>query len=239
MNDAHFDVQERERLLAQLPPRPDPQTGQPFPPFPPGSDPNGKPELDRHRETRLSRKPSPPPGLGPVLAWYGESRHGKVFRAIFGLIFLAAGMSVLAAFQGESPFAWVGAWPVWLIFIVGTLLMSKPWKLGTTYAGADWLTGKAGRKDPNQALMLYEIVKVRTSVAAGHRYLRLEDRNGYWLDMTFSAWQKDARIWALVYNGILHSVANGADIRLGDAKGLGFEDSPAIKLNEQLRGKLL
>ena len=56
--------------LARLPERPDPDSGEPAPPEGLGflARIPARPEEDTHREIRLSHKPDPPPGRGPVLS---------------------------------------------------------------------------------------------------------------------------------------------------------------------------
>lgn len=223
-------------LRRMLPARPDPDTGKPFPPEAPTRASPKKPEHDKHRETRLSHKPDPPPGMGPVLAWHRANTRGKVFGLVFSLAFLAGGGTVIFTLQGDPPLEWLQLryWPLWIIVVGGSFLMSKPWQMSIMSAGADWVkTENARRNSKNIVLRFYELVEVGGSVAVGRIYLRLRDRDDNAMDMLLTQWQRDQRIWDLVYNGILHSVADGAKVDKGVDKTLRFDDSPAMRLNRQ------
>src|SRR5690606_11312618 len=64
-----------DRTGPGLPPRPTPESGEPFPPHGLGwAGRDRTPEEDRSRELRLSHKPSPPEGRGPVLAWHKSNK---------------------------------------------------------------------------------------------------------------------------------------------------------------------
>lgn len=50
---------------------------------------------------------------------------------------------------------------------------------------------------------------------------------------SFQELQQDRRIWNLVYNGILHSVANGATVSKQAIGILQLHNTPALQLREQ------
>jgi hypothetical protein len=146
----------------RMPPRPDSETGEPFPPHglsyfrgeprDPVDDPN--------RETRLSHKPSPPSGHGPVLAWHRESRHGKIATVVASAAILIAGAAVISLLNDMGLGAF-GYWQSWAIIVVGTVLMSSPFSYITYSAGADWLQVQITRFGVTKRvwLGLYDLTK--------------------------------------------------------------------------------
>ncbi|MGH3624663.1 MAG: hypothetical protein ACRDQ5_23225, partial [Sciscionella sp.] len=79
MNGKHRkpETPRQRREFTVLPPRPDPQTGEPFPPHAPKyKNADLHPEDNPNYELRLSRKPQPPPDMGPVLVWHRDSIKG-------------------------------------------------------------------------------------------------------------------------------------------------------------------
>ncbi|MPZ00783.1 MAG: hypothetical protein GEU97_22980 [Actinophytocola sp.] len=201
-----------------LPPRPDPETGEPLPP--PGrgwkaySGSDRKPEHNPSRETRLSHKPHPPPGRGPVLAWHKESKRGKV-RSFFGsIIFFAVVFAVLSLIQGRG-LDMLTAWPVWLIILAGSWLITGPFTYVVVSVGADWCQHQSyrfGYKRGSHVIDLYDLVKVEVVTGGvAQLYLTLygPERG---IHMALHEWQRERRMWDLVYNGILHSVAKAAKV---------------------------
>lgn len=202
--------------FAQLPPRPDPETGEPFPPHGLSyfrGEQTTPPEHDKNRETRFSHKPEPPQGFGPVLAWHRESRHGKIMTVLACLAIVVVLFSVLQALKGDSPVGWVQYWPVWVVFAVGTVLASSPFSYLTYAAGADWLVLDITKwgKTKRIWVALYELTRVDAAYGGPTFHLDLNTKRGG-LSASFEELQRDRRIWDLVYNGIMHSVANGAQV---------------------------
>ncbi|MGH3466408.1 MAG: hypothetical protein ACRDQF_01590 [Thermocrispum sp.] len=199
-----------------LPPRPDPRTGEPFPPH--GRAWRGssqRPEDNADRETRLSRKPKNPRGLGPILAWHKHTKRYKVGLFLTSAAMLAAGGSVINGLNGDSPFAWVTAWPVWVVVVVFSLLITGPLTYLVLAVGADYASAELhrwGKVRKRAVVKLYELRKITgRSGPYGATYLELED-DRYGIDRAVHEWQADRRMWDLVYNGILHSVAAGTTI---------------------------
>lgn len=226
--------EDNQRVNFDLPPRPDQRTGEPFPPRAPGRTPSAsEPAYDPDRDVTLAHKPEPPSGRGPVLAWHRESKRGNWRAAAVSFVFILILLAAVSLISGEGLEV-LTFWPGWGIVLVAALLMAKPWQVNTIAAGSDWLQSRTTglRKRSGPVLNLYQLIRIRTSVAAGSRYLDLTDSTGYRRGMTFVEWQTDQRIWDLVYNGILHSVADGADIRQGDADALGFGDHAVMRQRE-------
>lgn len=196
-----------------LPPRPDPQTGEPFPPHGLaylGRD--DKPEDDPGRETRVSHRPDPPAGMGPTLVWHRENTRGRVVLVLVAFALLVAGAGVLSLLKYGDLQVYT-AWPVWIILVLGTVLISSPFSTMTHSAGADWYQvqrNRLGIKKSNH-IKLYELTKIRVNYGGTTLHLEMHDGdNGTY--RSFEELQKDRRMWDLIYNGILHSVANGATI---------------------------
>jgi hypothetical protein len=224
-------------FLDWLPPRPDPQIGEPFPPH--GLSYVGSkqrdPVLDPNRETRLSYKPEPPPGLGPVLAWHRESGRGKIAVAVAGVLVLAAGTAVISLFHSNG-LAIFGAWQIWVIILVGTFLITSPFSYFTYAAGADWFMVERARWGVKKRLWvdLYELKKIDVSYGGTTFHLFLYDKD-LGLSRSFEELQRDRRIWDLIYNGILHSVAAGAQVSPQAIGVLKLNETSALKLRNARR----
>lgn len=197
-----------------LPPRPEPQTGEPFPPH--GRAFKGidrAPELNRSRETRLSHKPDPPPGMGPALVWHKESKRGKVTTFVGSFALLFVGGSLIAVLDGGGPFDWMGAWQLWAIILVTAYLITGPLTYVVLSAGADWFqatTVRFGVRRKTTVIRFYELREIKADFAGVTWWLTLMGDEGG-IHLALHEWQYDRRMWDLVYNGILHSVAAGAE----------------------------
>ncbi|WP_233573668.1 hypothetical protein [Amycolatopsis panacis] len=221
----------------RLPLRPDPQSGEPFPPH--GLSYVGAkqrdPVLDPNRETRLSYKPEPPAGLGPVLAWHRESRRGKAVLVLTGIglmLVIVAGISLLSG-DGLAAF---GYWQMWVLVAVGTILMAGPFSYLTYAAGADWFMVERSRWGVKKRLWvdLYELKKIDVSYGGTTFHLFLYDKD-LGLSRSFEELQRDRRIWDLIYNGILHSVAAGAQVSPQAIGVLKLNETPALRLRDSAR----
>lgn len=217
--------------IPALPPRPDPETGEPFPP--PGRGWRGytgsdqAPELDRDRETRLSHKPDPPPGQGPVLVWHKESKRGKAVLFVGSLALLAGGLSVIRLLNGSSPFDWISVWQIWPFLLLVALLITAPVTYTVLAAGADWFQlqhVRFGLIRKRGFIKLYELREIEVSTGGVSLYLRLAD-GSHGIDLALNEWQSDRRMWDLIYNGIRHSSAAGARVNR-NAQGLLELDQP-------------
>ncbi|MBK1784430.1 hypothetical protein [Prauserella cavernicola] len=215
-----------------LPPRPDPETGKPFPPHAPGYTGNDKhPEANPLRDITLSRKPKPPAGLGTTLAWWRDSPKAGLARAAFAFALMVVGVAVIGL-SGDGDLSIFGIWPIWIVIVVFAYLASNPFNIDTISAGADWVQSRRSRFKRTNYVKVYELTKIRISYGGGDLHLAIYD-NERGMDRTYSEWHRDRRIWDLVYNGIVHSVANGADIRPRDIGALQLRNNPALHLREQ------
>jgi len=199
------EPQPAEQLSAvQLPPKPDPETGQPFPPHAPAytSTDKGDPALDRDRDTSLSAKLRPSSGQGPTLVWYQASRR-KAVTAVAGVYALVmVGIFIVQGFTTD----WMHFWWIWVAMAAGAALAYPIVMKESSAAGAEWVM-------MNKAwVRTYELTSVKAYTYSNSLNLHLIDRDGRKLQTNISRLQDDRRIWDLAYNGILHSVVkNGAD----------------------------
>ena len=189
---------------SELPPKPDPVTGEPRPPRAPRYSRKKRPkERDRDRITDPAQAPSPPEGQGPVLAWYKPSRRMTWGVGVTSFALITVGITLM---QGLDV-RWMSIWYVWLIVLVGSLLIAGTVPRSSCSVGAEWLQRHGGGW-----VRLYELKKITAHYRSNAVHLDFEDRDGRVVQISLSDLQRDRDIWDLVYNGILHSViAGGAD----------------------------
>lgn len=121
-----------------LPPKPDPVTGEPRPPHAPnfrGDEKYNESTQDRRR----SRKPSPPPGQNPVLAWRQGSPWSAIQSGLWGFGLLVVLTSLITLADRHGPFHWMQFWQLWLIIAVGVLAATLTIGSDRCLAGADWV----------------------------------------------------------------------------------------------------
>lgn len=187
---------------AELPPKPDPVTGEPRPPRAPKfSKPDTPPKgRDRNRTSDPAKAPDPPEGQGPVLEWYKPSSLRKWGVGGAGFVALSLGITVM---QGFDPL-WMTAWWMWLIVLVFAALIGGSVRGTECSAGAEWLQRKGGGW-----VRLYELKKITAHHRSNSIHLDFEDHQGGVVQISMSDLHEDRELWDLVYNGILHSVVTG------------------------------
>lgn len=199
-----------------LPSRPDPETGEPFPPHGHAWRGNDRaPEDNPSREIRLSHKPDPPKGFGPVVSWHKETKRFKVVTFLTSAALMSAGLSLARLIEGNNPLDWIAYWQAWLVIAVFSALIAAPLTYMVLAVGADYAYAELhrwGTVRKRAVVKLYELRKITGRVGTyGAAYLEVED-DRYGIDRAIHEWQVDRRMWDLIYNGILHSVAAGARI---------------------------
>ncbi|WP_275294958.1 hypothetical protein [Amycolatopsis sp. La24] len=226
-----------DHVIDALPPRPDRETGEPFPPHGLSYFRGGEAasEHDVHRESRLAHRPDPPPGLGPVLAWHRESRRGKIALILTSAAILIAGTLVISLFH-RGGLGILTAWPIWAVIVVAVFLISSPFSYFTYAAGADWLMVERTRWGVKSRAWIdtYELTKIDAAYGGTTFHLWLYDKD-MGLTRSSEELQRDRRIWDLVYNGILHSVANGAQVSNQAIGILQLGKTPALKMRDAER----
>lgn len=222
-----------------LPPRPDPNTGEPFPPH--GRAWHGDdqpPEDNLYRETRLSYRPAPPSGKSPVLTWHKENRRGKTAIFVGSIAFLVLALILVRAVAGTgNPLAWISLWQPWIAILGSAVLMTRPFTYVKTSAGAAWFQCQIvrfGVTIRRKHLNLYQLRKISATTGPAALYLELADEDDS-IDLARTYWQFDRRIWDLVYNGILHSVAAGAEVDRNARGFLELDRVPELQHSESYR----
>jgi hypothetical protein len=187
-----------------LPPKPDPETGHPRPPHAPNFIGNRRAAgQDPDRENRSSAKPEPPDGQGPVLAWYRSSRRGAWSAAIIGVVLI---VGILFLIKGMDVRI-LETWWVWLVAILAAIGMYFSTKKSWCAAGADWFTFQKSWVD------IYDLVEIKTRFISNTIYIYLTDADGRKVEAPINIIQQDRLIWDLLYNGIRHSIAKGAELK--------------------------
>ena len=207
---------------AELPPFPDPQTGEPRPP-------NAPIVIGMGKETTqtLSGFGKPPEGFGPILETRGNNRLALLGGA--GILCL-----LLAAFftAQNGDFRWVSdpvPWGMLLFLAVFTIL--RDWNRSNLAGGVDWF--RVNRRWVNT----YSLAEIRLAGVLRGWTLSLQDTEGRALRVYINDLEANRDLWALVYNGMLHSAFHGATVN-NTAAGMlrlrpGFE---AMRYQERNRG---
>lgn len=188
---------------ATLPPKPD-LAGEPRPPKAPqlhvwgGT--KGKKRMINSRWGRRAI-PEPPDGWGPPLEWW---RGSLTYFALF-IFWLALAGAIFLTIK-DGGFGWATSWSMWLALIlipaVLALFMNNDRPIA---AGAHWLYHK------RRWIRTYELESLRVTSGLTANDLAL-GQDGKELLIRVDNLQENPALWDLVYNGIRHSVANGAKV---------------------------
>ncbi|GAB3692636.1 hypothetical protein GCM10027597_49770 [Saccharopolyspora tripterygii] len=100
----------------------------------------------------------------------------------------------------QDPFPWG------LIGLLIVFAIVRDWNNTHLTAGADWL--RVNRHWVNT----YDLAEIRLSGAIRGWTLHLTDRDGHKVRTYIATIETNRKLWALVYNGMSHSVHNGAKI---------------------------
>lgn len=186
---------------AHLPPKPDAETGQPFPPHAPAyaAKPKGSPDTDPDRDNSSAARLRPPAGQGPTLVSYQASRAKALRLSIYAYIVIMLGIFIVRGFATD----WMHFWWIWVAMAAGAALVYPIVLKEGSAAGAEWvMMAKAW-------VRTYELTSVKAYTYSNTLNLHLVDRDGRTLKTAIDRLQDDRRIWDLAYNGILHSVVEG------------------------------
>lgn len=186
-----------------LPPMPDRQTGEPRPPKAPIK----KTSTDKPVPWNAKKVPQPPEGEGPVLEWdYADSR---TYRWVFGVtaVLLMVFLSVKGALD-SSDWLWYADWRMWLTVAILAGLMALTGRTMRISAGADWFM------DRTAFIKTYELSSVTMGKSWDQGEVKFFDRHGNRLDVELGSLRLNGKLWDLVYNGIRHSVLNGAEVNV-------------------------
>jgi len=99
---------------------------------------------------------------------------------------------------------WMSMWDMWVLIAACGLFIY--WRFGREWFAAGAVWAQVGKSWVNT----YELVEIKFSVDGLNRVLRLKDSSGRQIySFRLRNVQANPRMWDLVYNGILHSVASG------------------------------
>ena len=180
----------------ELPPKPDRETGEPRPPAAPLEH-----SSDGFPAKAPSRLPKPPEGQGPALEYYRESARSVWLGGL-----IPAGLILALAVWHSGSIAF-SQWFVWLIIGAVYAFVVYRGRATSLTAGAEWV------RINRHWVHLYELTRIHyviTAQGAG-RELSLGDRHGG-ITVPLNVLQSNKRLWDLVYLGMRHSVANGAEV---------------------------
>ncbi|MGW5289537.1 hypothetical protein [Rhodococcus pyridinivorans] len=180
-----------------LPPIPDPITGEPRPPRAPrihhGTE---RTPTDRHPR----KPPKTPEHLGPILEWLQPTFRDRYTEALFWAGVVIVDITLLE----HGDLGWTHRWGAWAFILgVGWWIFHS---IGTRWvaAGATWLQSRKTWVDT------YHLTYVRFSGSGRTSALSLKDFHGNEIrSASIDEIQNNPDLWDLVYNGILHSVDSG------------------------------
>lgn len=179
-------------------PKPDAVSGEPRPPQAP-VEASWKP-YDKATDMEPGMSP---PGKGPALEWFADAKSTTWGAAAFSFVIFAA-----VASWRYGGFGWATVWYVWVVLLACSSLFLLGRKQMRMTAGADWLS--IGDK---QWVDTYRLRTIRVAPRINTSVLELTDAAGNKADTQVWYLQKNRKLWDLVYNGILHSIAHhGADV---------------------------
>jgi hypothetical protein len=140
----------------------------------------------------------PPSEWGVALEWFSQPR-GDIFQGSVGFFVLC-----LAAFAViTGGFDWVTDWFPWGFSGGLSLLIYFDARRDRVLAGSQWVQTR------KEWVSTYELTRIRSTNVGLQRAMKLEDNHGHKLVLVLRHAQKNTKLWDLVYNGIVHSVASG------------------------------
>lgn len=190
--------------VSELPPKPDPISGEPRPPRAPGFHKADKPpkDEDRDRDQTIRRMPTPPEGEGRMLEWYRHSQRSATLGGLIAFVIAVVGLTLMQGFS----FAWMQFWFVWALLALIALGIYAIFRAVECAVGAEWL--KVGKS----WVRLYELTEIKARHRSNAIHLDFVDSTGRKVMVKSDDIQEDRDMWDLVYNGVLHSViAGGAE----------------------------
>lgn len=168
------------------------------------------------------------------MAWHRESRKGKWTGFLWSVLIMTSLAELALVLEGDPLALFTRFWPGWIVIVVLSYLMSDPFGYWCYSAGADWVQIQRSRWGFTRRhyITLYDLGEIDVGYGGPtdfHLYLSNSERG---LSCRFEELQRDRRIWDLVYNGILHSVANGAKVSNVAIGTLELGETPALRLRK-------
>jgi hypothetical protein len=181
-----------------LPPKPDPLTGEPHPPHAPREWPGSASESERDPHRFGTTWPKE---VGPLLECFVPGGRNKFTAATLLMLAMAGGITLIS-----DGFGWLTSWWAWLCILAFGPIGYLTTRGGKCAAGAEWFQHRS------RWVRQYELTSVKIRMRFSNRYLHLKDRDGRKVAVFTGDVQQNQRLWDLLYNGILHSVvADGAE----------------------------
>ncbi|MER5392697.1 hypothetical protein [Saccharopolyspora sp. NPDC002686] len=183
-----------QHMFADLPAKPDVQTGEPRPPEAPLVLGKMGPAT-----TDLDQAGPVPDGRGPALDVFIQDRRTVLLGSL-----IVMGVIVIGASLQRGSFEWMSD-PVMLgiVGVAGLIMVLRGWSTRLT-AGSDWL--RVNRK----WIDTYKITNIHLYGVIVGWTLVLQDENGRKVRTYLGSLEANRELWALVYNGLAHSVRTGA-----------------------------
>lgn len=210
----------------ELPPRPDPQTGEPRPPRAPAFS-SSRPERTTQQfpngsfSSASEEPPESPDGEGPALAWESSNPREQLKIGAIGLAVLVLGVSALRGFD----LSWMTSPLHCLVILAVSALVALRARKKPVAVGAEWL--RVGR----HWVRIHELAEIHTTRWKSELYLLLTDRNGRRAGVNAEQLRDRPPMYDLVYNGMLHSVVAGG----AETQADGVLDLP-VPAEEHQRG---
>lgn len=209
--------------MDELPARPDRETGEPRPP----KAPLGNPSKEQRKPWNPRKVPQPPEGKGPALEWDYNNARDKRWTFGIVLVLIVAFLMVRGALSADSSvFGWVEHWQVWAVLVAGGLLMAMG-RSQDIAAGSDWFMRHKA------FVNTYELTSVTTEKNWSNGQVVLKDSDDN--QATINLMLLKQPLWDLVYNGIQHSVANGAEVNTSTVDRLGLYTALTIRKHRPQR----
>ena len=201
-----------------LPPKPDPQTGEPRPPHAPlESDWKGPEEKHRNGQDKA---PRPVGDESPMLEWFYPTKGGSLATGAVGSVIIFTFLTFK-----DGGLSWAAVWWLWLFIVPWPFIFIFVGHNSSLSAGADWVCG--GKRS---FVKTYELVQVKATVGGAARSIELKDRHGNTFSSQLDDLQRNRELWDLVYNGILHSVhVHGAETNKMARNFLGLNIPPQYR----------
>ena len=179
---------------ADLPPRPDPETGQPAPPVAPTQTAEG------YNEKKPTKLPDPPPGHGPALAQFREKRHLSWLGGLIPVVVLAV---AFIAYDGLSA---IRIWPLWILLAAAYAWTVFVARVNVVAAGADWVRCR------KYWVNTYELTKIHCRTYGVNEATVFLADNERTVEIPIGLVESDRTLWNYVYLGLRHSAAKGAEL---------------------------
>lgn len=184
----------------ELPPQPDPNSGEPRPPRAP---------VPRHEATRTSRArrtPEPPDGRGPtpVMAHYREQARYALLDALKATATFAIFLVVLNVVGSATEIVWI-AYPVTGIYFLGFLLFRQRELVS---CGVEWV-----QHNHHWIHGTYELDRIDHAYdARGKQPQLVLDKHVHRVKLSVDILGSNQELWDYIHLALRHSAVNGAEI---------------------------